>query len=74
MDSPFGRVPEQGPDWFFLALEAFGSETPDLGSVPEVFGYVGIYGCRKYVGGATRVPRGRGRAQGATLVGSPYVP
>ena len=55
-------MPEQGPNWFFVALEALVSGTPDLGSVPEVFGYVGIYGCRKYVSGATGVPRGRGRA------------
>ena len=56
MGPPYGRVPEQGPDWFLVALEACGGGTPDLGSVLEVFGYVGIYGCRKYVGGATGVP------------------
>ena len=49
-------MPEHGPDWFLVALEAFGGGTPDLGSVLEVFGYVGIYGCRRYVSGATRVP------------------
>ena len=65
MGSPSGRVPEQGPDWFLVAMEACGGGTPDLGSVLEVFGYVGIYGCRGYVDGATGVPRGRGRAQGA---------
>ena len=53
---------EQGPDWFLVATEACGGGTPDLSSVLEVFGYVGIYGCRKYIGGATGVPRGRGRA------------
>ena len=63
-DPPSSRVPEQGPDWFFVALEACGGGTPDLGSVLEVLGYIGIYGCRGYVGGATGVPRGRGRAQG----------
>ena len=50
--------------WFLVATKAFGGGTPDLGSVLEVFGYVGIYGCRKYVGGVTGVPRGRGHAQG----------
>ena len=44
MGSPFGRVPEQGPDWFLVATEAFDGGTPDLGSVLEVFGYIGIYG------------------------------
>ena len=64
MGSPSGRVPEQGPDWFFVALEACGGGTPDLGSVLEVLGYDDIYGCRKYVGGAMGAPRGRGRAVG----------
>ena len=42
--SPSGRVPEQGPDWFLVATEACGGGTPDLSSVLEVLGYVGIYG------------------------------
>ena len=63
MGSPSGRVPEQGPDWFLVVLEAFGDRTPDLSSVLEVFGYVGIYGCRKYVGG----PKGGTRQGGAPL-------
>ena len=66
MGSPSGRVPEQGPDWFLVATEACGGGTPDLSSVLEVLGYVGIYGCRgtsvelqgpHKVGGA---PRGEG--------------
>ena len=64
MVSPSGRVPEQAPDCFFVATEACGGGTPDLGSVLEVFGYVGIYGCRGYVGGATGVLRGRGVPRG----------
>ena len=45
----------------------------------EVLVYVGIYGCREYVGGATGAPRGRGARPGGvgsppTLVGSPYLP
>ena len=78
MGSPSGRVPEQGPDWFLVATEACGGGTPDLSSVLEVLGYVGIYGCRENVGGATGAPRGRGRAQeggrAPTLVGSPGLP
>ena len=57
-------MPEKGPDWFLVATKACGGGTPDLGSVLEVFGYVSIYGCRKYVGGASGAPRGRGRALG----------
>ena len=41
-----------------------GGGTPDLLSVLEVLGYVSIYGCMKYVGGASGAPRGRGRALG----------
>ena len=55
-------MPEQGPDWFLVATEACGGGTPDLSSVLEVLGYVGIYGCRGYVGGPPGCSRGRGRA------------
>ena len=57
-----------GLDWFLVATEASGGGTPDLISVLEVLGYVGIYGCRRYVGGpkggheAVGVPLGGGRA------------
>ena len=49
-----------GLDWLSVATEASGGRTPDLFSVLEVLGYVGIYGCRKYVSGASGAPRGRG--------------
>ena len=55
-DPPSGRVPKQGPDWFLVAMEASGGGTPDLIFILEVLGYVGIYGCRGYVGGAPRGP------------------
>ena len=44
-----------------MATEASGGGTPDLISVLEVSGYVGIYGCRRYVGG----PKGGHEAGGA---------
>ena len=56
--SPSGRVPEQGPDWFLVATEAFGGGTPNLFYSPMVLGYIGIYRRKKYVRGATRGPRG----------------
>ena len=67
---PLRQGARTGLDWFSVATEASGGGTPDLISVLEVLGYNDIYGCRKYVGGATGAPRGRGRAQGAppTLV------
>ena len=62
MGSPSGRVPERAPERFLVATEACGGGTPDLSSVLEVLGYVGIYGCKGYVGEASGGPRGRGRA------------
>ena len=58
-------MPGRAPERFLVATEACGGGTPDLGSVLEVLGYVGIYGCRGYVGGPLGGSRGRGRAQGA---------
>ena len=64
-DPPSGRVPEQGPDWFFVAIEACGGGTPDLSSVSMFLGYVGLYRRKKSVGGASRGPReGRARPRG----------
>ena len=79
MGSPSGRVPEWAPERFLVATKDCSSGTPDLSSVLEVLGYMGIYGCREYVDGATGAPRRRRvrpRGVGAppTLVGSPYLP
>ena len=64
MGSPSGRAPERAPERFLVATEACGGGTPDLSSVLEVLGYVGIDGCKGYVGGASEAPRGRGHALG----------
>ena len=61
--SPSDRVPEQGTDWFLVATEACGSGTPDLSSISMFLGYVGLYRRKKSVGGASRGPGDRGRAQ-----------
>ena len=53
-----------GLDWFLVATEASGDGTPDLSCVLEVLGHIGIYGCRRYVRGATRGSRGRGERPG----------
>ena len=42
--SPSGRVPERALERFLVDTEACGGGTPDLSSVLEVLGYVGIYG------------------------------
>ena len=44
MDPPSGRVPEQGPDWLLVAIEACGGGTPDLGFFLEVWGFIGGFG------------------------------
>ena len=59
MGSPSGRAPERAPERFLVATEACDGGIPDLCFVLEVLGHVGIYGCRRYVRGATRVPRDR---------------
>ena len=62
---PLRQGAEMGLDWFLVATEASGGGTPDLLCSPKFLGYMGIYGCRKYVGGASGAPRGRGRPRGA---------
>ena len=65
MDPPSGKVPEQGPDWFLVAIEACGGGTPDLGFVLEVWGYIRGVGIGNKSGGSTRRPRGRAARPGA---------
>ena len=66
---PLRQGAGMGLDWFSVATEASGGGIPDLIFVLEVLGYVGIYGRKEYVGGATGAPRGRGRALGG---GAPH--
>ena len=53
-----------GLDWFSVAMEASGGETPDLFCSPKFLGYMGIYRRKKYVGGPPGCPRGRGARPG----------
>ena len=69
--SPSGRVPEQGPDWFLVATEACGGGTPDLLCSLMFLGYMDINRRKKSVRGATRGPRGWGRAQGGRRASLP---
>ena len=61
MIPPSGKVPEQGPDWFFVAAEACGGGTPDLSSVLMFLGYIGE---RSLSGEPQGAHEGWGRAQG----------
>ena len=54
--SPLRQGAGTGLDWFSVATEASGSETPDLFYSPEFLGYIGIYRRKKYVGGSPGCP------------------
>ena len=57
-DSPSGRVPKQGPDWFLVATEACDGRTLDLGSVLEVLVFIAIFGVENKSGRCPSHPRG----------------
>ena len=65
-DSPSGGAPEQAPRRDLVDIESCGGGIRVLAPYPIVWGYVGIYRRKEYVGGASRGPRGRGH----TLVGA----
>jgi hypothetical protein len=67
MVSPSGRVPERALDWFFVATEACGGGTPDLGSILEALGFTGSVG----VGDKSRGPTRRRQGWGGALGGGP---
>ena len=64
IDGPSGGAPEQAPRWDLVDTESYGSGIRVLAPFLIVWGYIGIYRRKEYVGGATGGPRGRGRALG----------
>jgi hypothetical protein len=60
MVSPSDRVPERAPDWFFVATEACGGGTPDLGLFLEVLVFIGGVRIGDKSRGSTRRRQGRG--------------
>ena len=69
IDAPSDGAPEQGPRWDLMDTESYGGGIRVLAPYLIVWGYVGIYRRKKYVGGATWGPRGwRARPRG---VGTP---
>ena len=69
IDAPSDGAPEQVPRWDLMDIESYGGGIRVLAPVLIVWGYVGIYRRKKYVGGATGGPRGwRARLVG---VGAP---
>ena len=78
IDAPSGGAPEQAPRCDLVDTESCGGGIRFLAPYLIVWGYVGIYRRKEYVGGATGGPRGRGRAQGGgrapTLVARVWAP
>ena len=64
MDAPSGGAPEQAPRWDLVDTESCSDGIRFLAPYLIVWGYVDIYRRKKYVGGASRGPRGRGRTLG----------
>ena len=64
IDAPSDGAPEQAPRWDLVDTESCGGGIRFLAPVLIVWGYVGIYRRKEYVGGAPRGPRGRGHALG----------
>ena len=74
IDAPSGGAPEQAPRWDLVDTESCGGGIRVLASYLIVWGYVGIYRRKEYVGGASRGPRGRGALGGApTLVSTSWL-
>ena len=57
-DAPSGGAPKQAPRWDLVDTESYGGGIRVLALYLIVWGYVGIYRRKKYVGGATWAPRG----------------
>ena len=64
IDAPSGRTPEKAPRWDLTGIEGCGGGIRFLAQYLIVWGYVGIYRRKEYVGGATGGPRGWGARPG----------
>ena len=56
IDAPSGGAPEQAPRWDLVDIESYVVGIRFLAPSLIVWGYVGIYRRKKYVGGATGGP------------------
>ena len=62
IDAPSGGAPEQAPRWDLVDIESCSGAIRVLAPYLIVWGYVGIYRRKEYVGGATRAHEGGRRA------------
>ena len=58
IDAPSGGAPKKAPRWDLVDTESYGGGIRVLALYLVVWGYVGIYRRKEYVGGATGVPGG----------------
>ena len=58
IDAPSGEAPEQALGWDLVATKSYGGGIRVLAPSLIVWGYIGIYRRKNYVGGATWGPRG----------------
>ena len=58
VDAPSGGAPEQAPRWDLVDTEGCGGGIRFLAPILIVWGYVGIYRRKEYIGGAKGGPRG----------------
>ena len=56
IDAPSDGAPEQAPRWDLVDTESCGGGIRFLAPSPIVWGYMDIYGRKKYVDGASRGP------------------
>ena len=72
IDAPSGGAPEQAPRWDLVGTEGCGGGIRFLAPYLIVWGYVGIYRRKDYVGGARGAHEGGGRAQGGRHAPLPH--
>ena len=65
VDALSGGAPEQALRWDLVGTEGCGGGIRFLAPYLIVWGYVGIYRRKKYVGGAARAHEGGGEPRGA---------
>ena len=58
INSPSGGASKKAPRWDLVDTKSYGGGIRVLAPYLVVWGYVGIYRRKKYVGGATWGPRG----------------